>query len=744
MATAPIISASTEFQPAQTYDISRVIINGQIKQPSPGSTANFQFKVYGTVYKESSQSSTSQIKVSLTVADTSVDSAAHKSRIVTIASFTTASKTFDSGWIDSGLSHRNANDNFTFEFSCQGCSDSPKSYNKTGNLYWTQSSGGGGGGGSTTYYTITYNANGGSSTPASQTFVAGTRVTLRGAISRSGYTFTGWNTAANGSGTSYQAGGSYVFGWNWTMYAQWKKIDSGSTTPTVDNSLVVYCTNANDVCYASTSDIDGTSATENNGTRSVKLQCKQGSTYYKAVKIEYMPDASGTRYPNSFCLKIYWGSSATNIVAENSVIFSPATAAKGAKWTDHALSTRILDENTTWDHTPAQIDVTASSSGTTSNGTITELTLNDYYIANKGLTTGTSDTTVGSYNNPAKWYNRYSNATSSSISTEIGTPKAYKKLSWKKPSTGTPLYYIILLWKGYSTSYVFGTLGGSLTVNGAATSCIMTYPFWQNGFNSGYQIKFTVHAVYSDGINPTFKTGHDQAQNNATYGMGKSAVETHSIWWEMTYPPTSTTYRIRFYEQDKTTLLKDSSGNDYDYYVPSGAAIQAPTDVKVSGVENTEAYNITGWYKKSGSGSWGSSAVTSLGTANADLSFAQVVTKKTYTVTYPNTSGTTSTVVIDHGDAITVDNADGTNPAAKAITSNYTIPTPTKSGFIFKGYEYDETNRTFFANWLSDKYVYIYDTNSSSWKRYKTYIYNGSAWKRSTYFVYNSEDEGWY
>jgi uncharacterized repeat protein (TIGR02543 family) len=40
-------------------------------------------------------------------------------------------------------------------------------------------------------------------------------------ISNPGYTFAGWNTAANGSGTEYAPGATYVFTVNQTLYAQW-------------------------------------------------------------------------------------------------------------------------------------------------------------------------------------------------------------------------------------------------------------------------------------------------------------------------------------------------------------------------------------------------------------------------------------------------------------------------------------------------------------------------------------------
>ena len=40
-------------------------------------------------------------------------------------------------------------------------------------------------------------------------------------LTRTGYTFSGWNTAANGSGTAYAGGANYGFGASVTLYAQW-------------------------------------------------------------------------------------------------------------------------------------------------------------------------------------------------------------------------------------------------------------------------------------------------------------------------------------------------------------------------------------------------------------------------------------------------------------------------------------------------------------------------------------------
>lgn len=72
-------------------------------------------------------------------------------------------------------------------------------------------------------YTIMYNANNGSGAPSSQTKVQNVDVTLSTTVpTRSGYQFAGWNTSANGSGTSYAAGAVYSENSNVTLYAQWK------------------------------------------------------------------------------------------------------------------------------------------------------------------------------------------------------------------------------------------------------------------------------------------------------------------------------------------------------------------------------------------------------------------------------------------------------------------------------------------------------------------------------------------
>lgn len=112
-------------------------------------------------------------------------------------------------------------------------------------------------------YTVSYNANGGTGAPASQTktygvtltlsstkptrssssagsytvtykinYTGGTDPTAATAARTTSYSFYKWNTKSDGSGTAYSSGGNYTDNAAATMYAQWK-----STTTTASVTL---------------------------------------------------------------------------------------------------------------------------------------------------------------------------------------------------------------------------------------------------------------------------------------------------------------------------------------------------------------------------------------------------------------------------------------------------------------------------------------------------------------------------
>jgi len=78
-------------------------------------------------------------------------------------------------------------------------------------------------------HTVTFDANGGSGSMSPQTSALPAALTLN-AFTRAGYTFAGWNTNADGSGTAYADGAIYGFAANATLYAQWSALPNQMDT----------------------------------------------------------------------------------------------------------------------------------------------------------------------------------------------------------------------------------------------------------------------------------------------------------------------------------------------------------------------------------------------------------------------------------------------------------------------------------------------------------------------------------
>ena len=90
-------------------------------------------------------------------------------------------------------------------------------------------------------YIVTYNGNTNTSgnvpIGGSSPYVSGSTVTVLGnsgspVLAKSGFTFAGWNTIANGSGTSYSQGNTFTINANRTLYAQWTAVSPPPSTPT--------------------------------------------------------------------------------------------------------------------------------------------------------------------------------------------------------------------------------------------------------------------------------------------------------------------------------------------------------------------------------------------------------------------------------------------------------------------------------------------------------------------------------
>ena len=155
--------------------------------------------------------------------------------------------------------------------------------------------------------TITFNANDGSGTVPSaiSTYVGVANTIPSNSLTRTGYTFNGWNTASDGSGTAYATGSTITPSGDVTLYAQWQTTyvkpeiqnllafrvadASGGASPTV--------TSTGETGFCKFELVGGanytfTSATVQFGTATAKSMTKSGSTLYGYSTVDSIAQAS--------------------------------------------------------------------------------------------------------------------------------------------------------------------------------------------------------------------------------------------------------------------------------------------------------------------------------------------------------------------------------------------------------------------------------------------------------------------
>ena len=121
-------------------------------------------------------------------------------------------------------------------------------------------------------YSVTYDGNGkdgGGAVPtdANSPYDPNSTVTVLGnvnSMTRTGYSFNGWNTLANGTGTPYAAGATFTITENTTLFAQWSLNSHTLAVASVDN-VAISSTTPSVAEGASTSRNYGTTVTLSHG-----------------------------------------------------------------------------------------------------------------------------------------------------------------------------------------------------------------------------------------------------------------------------------------------------------------------------------------------------------------------------------------------------------------------------------------------------------------------------------------------
>ena len=153
-------------------------------------------------------------------------------------------------------------------------------------------------------YTVTFKANGGNGMDTTQEISFETSaVLLKNTFTRDGYNFEGWNTNADGSGSTYADGESFTMNEarNVTLYAQWSAVNGITVTIAENSDIEVTRTLSNniftftateeydsyrwffdnaEISTAQTCTINISSLAKGNGTYTVALEAQKDGVWY--------------------------------------------------------------------------------------------------------------------------------------------------------------------------------------------------------------------------------------------------------------------------------------------------------------------------------------------------------------------------------------------------------------------------------------------------------------------------------
>ncbi|WP_164821249.1 InlB B-repeat-containing protein [Paenibacillus koleovorans] len=573
-------------------------------------------------------------------------------------------------------------------------------------------------------YTITYdgNSNTTGSAPTAASFLYNTTATVSAntyGLSRTGYTFTGWNTSADGTGTHYAGGATFTMGAEPVLlYAEWtintytityEGIGKTGGTPPIDSDSHEY---------------DSTFTLKSNEGALTK-------TGYTFTGWNTAADGNGTSYAEG----------ADYTMAPMNVILY-------AKWTPIPYKVTYVGNGNTSGNVPVDSDthiyesnvIVLGNSGplvktghtfagwnTASNGT------GEPYAASSSLTMGSSDVTLY-----AQWeINSYTLTYDGNTNTTGSAPPA---VSYVYDTTVTVtgntygLTKIGYTFSGWSTSAtvggtVYGT--GDKFPMGAANTTL--YAYWTltpysvlydgNGRTAGDAPVDGTNHFYTDTVmvlgntGGLVKTGHSFAGwNTATDGTGESFapdatltmadadVTLYAQW-------TVNNYTITYNGNSQTAGTVPTDNTNYPYNTT--ATVTAST----YGLSKT-GYTFTGWNTlANGTGThYDGGATFTIGAAHV-LLYAEWTINQ-YTVTYLGNGATGGTPPIDAANH-------NYNSSVTVLSNTGSL---TKLGHTFAGWNkaadgsgegYGETgsftigaaNVTLYAQWTINSYSVLYDGN---------------------------------
>lgn len=573
--------------------------------------------------------------------------------------------------------------------------------------------------------TITYNGNGntGGTVPTStiaKGTAANTTLANAGTMVRTGYTFVGWNTAADGTGTDYASGlTTYQSSGSTTLYAKWRRtityssngaasgaperttdVFINATTPTISTFPTVGTMVRTGYTFAgwSTTTTGTALTTPYATTGEVTLYARWTANTY-TVTYDTSTVTSGTMASTSLTAGTAFALRANTFVKSGYSFKNWNTASNGSGTTyTNSQSITLYGDITLYPQWTPLVPGTPTLTATAGN---TEFTISPVApAASTSVGTATSYTveamtTSNISLNPAKTCIITVPATSCTI-TGLTNGIIYRFRALATNSAGSSAYGWV--------SPTSGPAGSIVTYNATSNSGTMT------------SLSVTGKSLSSNVATLTTSAAH-----GFTVGMSvviASVDSTFNGTYFITAVPSTTTF----------SYIKTSTNVTQASVSPAGTATLAGTDTFNKGTPlvlpraSRANYTFAGWYTSASGGTLVGDAGTSYSPTSAVTLYAQFSGIK-YLISY-NGNGNTGGTVPTNGSFETGGSSyvilGGTNPPSKVgytFDGWYTNSTGTGGTAVSVGSSYSSTaNLNLFAKWspASRTVTYALDSGTSS------------------------------
>ena len=531
-------------------------------------------------------------------------------------------------------------------------------------------------------YAVTFDNNTGSGSMSSQSSNYNVAANLTSnTFTKTGYTFAGWNTAADGSGTSYTDAVSYSFTSSTTMYAQWT-INSYSVT--FDNNTGTGSMSIQNSNYNVAANLTGNTFTKTGYTFAGWNTSADGLGTSYTDAVSYSFTSSVTLYAkwaiNSYTItfSVDGGSSVTAITQNYGTSVSAPSAPTKTGYT---------------------FDGWYSNAGLTSAYTFTTMPASDIMLyakwtINSYAVTFDNNTGTGSMSIQNSNYNVAANLTSNTF-----TKTGYTFAGWNSAANGSGTDYVNAASYSFTSST---TMYAQWTINSYAVT------FDNNTGTGSMSIQNSNYNVVANLTNNTFtKTGYTFAGwNTSADGLGTSYTDAVSYSFASSVTLyakwTINTYAVTFDNNTGSGTMSDQSAN---YNIST--ALTTNTFTKTG-------YTFSGW----------NSAANGSGTSYVDGANYDFTANMTLYAQW---------TIVQHTVSFNANTGSG---SMSSQTENYNRLTSlkmnafTKTGYTFSGWNtaangsgtsyvngasYNFTaDMTLYAQWTSNIYVVTFDANTGS------------------------------